>query len=523
MATRTQPTLHQRKPNKDRRLEIRDDGARGLYLIIQKKKTGTRSWALRFRDDQGNSAKLTLGGVDVSESPAKDRPLPQVGNKALTLSDARALAGMLHRQQEDGVNLVAKYATKSKSHRKTAEGAKADSFKALAVEFFRTHKTKRSHERPRRWREDARWLGLVWKRDADPAQVEPEVLPGSLCDLWGSRPVAKITRHELENVIADAREKNIPGISARNKDESENRARKLFAVLSVLFSWLARRRHIDSDITTCIEPPSPSRTRDRILTGAELRWVWQAASQLPFPHGPITELLLLTGQRLREVGGMRRSELNEDASLWRIPGQRTKNHKEHLLPLPMMAREIINDVPKIEDRDMVFSIGGKSPPSNWEKAKRRLDATMAEIAHKERGKAVNIDHFVLHDLRRSFASGLQHLGIASAVIERVTNHISGSFAGVAGIYQRDPLLDDQRAALSAWSRYLQLVTDKSLHDAHEKFLLSGDDDERSHALKHFRDCIRAGGDRWQSYLDALTGEKPPKLADLTNERRRRSK
>jgi hypothetical protein len=80
-----------------------------------------------------------------------------------------------------------------------------------------------------------------------------------------------------------------------------------------------------------------------------------------------------------------------------------------------------------------------------------------------------------------------------------------------------------RAALSSWSRYLSLVVDAKLHTAHEKFLMQGDDDERSRNLQHFRDFISAGGDRWQGYIDALSGEKPAKLADLTSERRRRSK
>jgi hypothetical protein len=36
-------------------------------------------------------------------------------------------------------------------------------------------------------------------------------------------------------------------------------------------------------------------------------------------------------------------------------------------------------------------------------------------------------------------------------------------------------------------------------------------------LQHFRDCAGAGGDRWQSYLDALTSKPPPRLDDRTTE------
>jgi hypothetical protein len=83
------------------------------------------------------------------------------------------------------------------------------------------------------------------------------------------------------------------------------------------------------------------------------------------------------------------------------------------------------------------------------------------------------------------------------------------------------LLDDVRAALSGWSRYLQMVADKSLHDAHEKLLLSGEDDDRASHLQHFRDCVTAGGERWQSYLDMLRGRTPANLADLGERRRGR--
>ena len=522
MAALTALSVATYKP-KDKRREIRDPGTAGLVLVIQSKKTGTRSWVLRFRDLRGKSAKLTLGRVDLTPDanlPSK-RPDPVVG-APLTLGDARQLAGKLMAERARGADLVSIYA--GKNRRKAIANDEAGSFSALAVEFFRTYKTKRSHERPRRWRINARLLGLAWKPNDDPVQKDPEVLPGSLCDQWGKRPVAQITRREIEDVVEDAKAKRIPGLKAKNKDVSENRGRKLFAILSEYFSWLAKRRHVDVDPTVSIEAPHAPKARTRILTADEMRWVWLAAGELPgsHVHGPIVKMLLLTGQRLNEVGGMCRSELSEDASLWTIPPQRTKNHQKHLLPLPVLAREIIGGMMRIEGSDLVFTVTG-NPPSGWSIAKTALDAAVAAIAKKERGKDVEIAGWVLHDLRRTFASGLQHIGVAPQVIERALNHFSGTFAGVAGIYQRDPLTDDVRAALSSWSRYLQMVTDTKLHAAHHKLLHQGEDDERARNLQHFRDCVRAGGDHWQSYIDALTGKKPAKLADLTSERRRRSK
>ena len=95
------------------------------------------------------------------------------------MADARQLAGTLNREKARGVDLVAKYA-KGRQKAAAADG-EADSFKVRAIEFVKTYKRKRGHERPRRWRDDARLLGLAWPVDADPTKVDPEVLPGSLC------------------------------------------------------------------------------------------------------------------------------------------------------------------------------------------------------------------------------------------------------------------------------------------------------------------------------------------------------
>jgi hypothetical protein len=58
--------------------------------------------------------------------------------------------------------------------------------------------------------------------------------------------------------------------------------------------------------------------------------------------------------------------------------------------------------------------------------------------------------WVVHDLRISAASGMQRIGIRAEVIERTLNHVSGSFRGVAGVYQRDPMSADVRDALDRW-------------------------------------------------------------------------
>jgi hypothetical protein len=57
---------------------------------------------------------------------------------------------------------------------------------------------------------------------------------------------------------------------------------------------------------------------------------------------------------------------------------------------------------------------------------------------------------LLHDLRRT----LQRLGVRLEVTEAVLNHLSGSRAGVVGIYQRHDWAEEKRAAFDAWSAHL---------------------------------------------------------------------
>jgi hypothetical protein len=63
--------------------------------------------------------------------------------------------------------------------------------------------------------------------------------------------------------------------------------------------------------------------------------------------------------------------------------------------------------------------------------------------------------WVTHDIRRTVASGLQRLGVALPVTEKILGHEGGSFAGVVGIYQRHEYAAEQRAALERWAAHVE--------------------------------------------------------------------
>jgi integrase len=126
-----------------------------------------------------------------------------------------------------------------------------------------------------------------------------------------------------------------------------------------------------------------------------------------------------------------------------------------LLVLPSPALELINSIPQVSGCPFVFSTTGKTPVSGYSVAKQRLDQAMLTIAREGTGRAdLVIPPWRLHDLRRTAASGMAKLGAALPTIEKVLNHVSGSFGGIVGVYQRHEFKAEKAAALKAWSEYV---------------------------------------------------------------------
>ena len=147
---------------------------------------------------------------------------------------------------------------------------------------------------------------------------------------------------------------------------------------------------------------------------------------------------------------MRWNEL--EGNLWTIPASRVKNGREHALVLPEPALALIRSMPRIEDCPFVFSTTGATPVSGYSEAKRRLDQRMLELSRCETGRQdASIPTWRLHDLRRTAASGMAGLGIGLPTIEKVLNHVSGSFGGIVGVYQRYEYKAEKAEALKIWA------------------------------------------------------------------------
>ena len=415
-----------------RRIEVPDGGCRGLRLIVQP--TGAKSWAVRLRRPDGRTSKVTLGAVDLSGGEADAEPT--LGG-LLTLAAARRLAVEVLRQKALGRDPARdRIATKRQAQVAHAERT-ANAFALLAKQFIMEH----AKVKTRTWRLSARLLGFT---------PDLEVMPKGLADRWADRPVSEITASDIHDLIDEIRRRGVPGWSRRNGGDSVTWI--AHARIAKFFSWLQTdRRLIAANPCAAVRRPDASTPRDRTLTDPEMGWFWKAADELGEPFSVLLKLLLLLGQRRGELAGMRWIEL--DGETWTIPAVRVKNKKIHLVPLPQQALDLIAAIQPVGET-FVFSTNGTTPISGWSKIKAKVDSKMKALAAKE--KAVILP-WTLHDLRRTCASGLQRLGIALPITEKVLNHTSGSFRGIVSVYQKHEYLAERRAALAAWADHLDHI------------------------------------------------------------------
>lgn len=267
---------------------------------------------------------------------------------------------------------------------------------------------------------------------ANTAQETARLLRVQFVKRWSARDVRDLTRadvhDQLDRIVADG---------------SPSAANHALAAIRKFFSWAVDRGMRDSNPCLGLKKPAPAPSRDRVLDDAELAAVWQAAALVGYPYGPIVRLLILTAQRRGEVTDMRWNEIDFEQATWTIPAERTKSSRKQMLPLPPAAIAILTSLPQLDDA-RIFPAQGDSNNafSGFSRAKRRLD----ELSHTT--------DWVVHDLRRTAATGMAKLGVAPHVVERVLNHTSGSLGGVAGVYNRFAYLPEMRAALELWSRHV---------------------------------------------------------------------
>jgi integrase len=246
----------------------------------------------------------------------------------------------------------------------------------------------------------------------------------------------------------------IDTIETNNGKVAADKAR---TALSTFFAWCIDRGTCETNPTLAIRARSSHEGRSRVLSESELVEVWRAS--LDDAYGRIVRLLILLGQRRREIGDLSWSEIvvSGDGTRIELPEQRTKNGRAHIVPLSAAAVQILPDRPGDILSRSVFGRTGDSGFTGWGPAKARLDERIAQ-ARAAAGVRQPMKSWVLHDLRRSVVTHLGELRLAHPhVIEAIVNHVSGHKGGVAGVYNRASYLVERREALQRWAEHISTL------------------------------------------------------------------
>jgi integrase len=375
-----------------------DDKITGLALAVFP--SSVKSWTLRYTI-KGKVWRQTLGKYP-----------------AISIQNARRIATNVLREVAHGKNPQQE---KVEARQRRALGLdRDDTFATAWADYIAKHVTKKL--KPSTSREIQR-IGTKL--------VLPKI---------GKRMLKEISPREVKALIS---------LIANHAPIGANR---VLAVLTAFWNWSVNELIVVNNPCDGLARPNSEklRKRKRILSDREIKWFWQACDQIGYPFGPLFKIALLTGARRGEVAGMLWDELDVPARTWMMPGTRTKNHRPHTVHIGDLFKAIIERIP-IHGGGFVFS-KGRTPPSGFSRAKRRVDAIMAKLA-KDEFEAVP-EPFTVHDLRRTTASGLAKLKINLATVELCLNHWSGELGGLREVYVQHEQSAEMAEAFTRWNDYV---------------------------------------------------------------------
>ncbi|MGY3344678.1 MULTISPECIES: tyrosine-type recombinase/integrase [unclassified Bradyrhizobium] len=353
---------------------------------------GSRKFVLHYRIG-GNQRRYTVGAVGV-----------------LKLEEARRRARKALVDVDDGKDPAAQKAT-------AREEAK-HSFKSVLDEYLKVleARVKQGDLKPRSYEEIERHLTKHWK------------------------PLHKLVIGSINRGTIATRLREIA------KNHGPVAADRSRSYVSTFFGWTIGEGICETnpvDGTNRHAGEYVERERSLIQMNGEkpnyddLIAVWKGLPDNEY--GKIVKLLILTLCRRDEIGSLDRAEIDKEARLIRLPGARTKNSQEHIVPLSDAAMAILDSIPEREGRDLIFGYG-KGGYSGWSKSKKELD----ELVPLKKP-------WTLHDLRRTGRTGLGLLGVAPHVAEAVLNHLPPKLMRV---YDKNKYEKEKREALELWAAHL---------------------------------------------------------------------
>lgn len=259
------------------------------------------------------------------------------------------------------------------------------------------------------------------------------ILNKDFASRWSKRDIRDISKNDLLSIL--------DRISA----EYPSAANHAYRAINKFFNWAVERSIIEVSPSQGLSLPCKVEKRLRVLSDTELKSVWNAAIDMSYPYGKIIQLLILTGQRRGEISSMRWSDIDFVNQSWIIPAELNKSGREHQLPLAPKAFDIITSIPKTDANWLFPARGSDKSVSGFSKWKNKLN------------KLSDVTDWVVHDLRRTTATGLASKGVEPHIIEKILNHSTGTLGGIAGTYNKYKYQDEMLDALNLWEKHISMM------------------------------------------------------------------
>lgn len=425
------------KPIKGKQAAHPDAQVPGLELRISP--GGRKVWSFRYRNKEGRQRRMSLGlfpAVDVGD--ARDKAFKVLGSLA------------------DGADP----ASEQRKAKEAARNREVRTFGDLADAYLEACKA-------------GVWRPKNKTKRASTLATETAVLKRHIRPRLGSLDLSDVTRRRIRTLLTDMTK---AGIGAR--------ANKTHAIIRQVCAYGISEEHLILNPAMGFPPPADQKARARVLTDEELVEWWAALKdpselRLPLKDGQTEaesvtvgrpmrialQLATLLLQRRGEIAGMALAELNLEEGTWLIPGERAKNGKPHLVPLPPRAVELIREALTLA-KD-----GRKEAPAHVFPSRHKagqpfrpdsLSHAMAELT-----LALGIEDATPHDLRRTGSTALtsERLGISPFIRSKVLGHVSDAGGGSAvssAHYDANTYATDKRRALEAWEGLLlEVVGEKA--------------------------------------------------------------
>jgi integrase len=230
-------------------------------------------------------------------------------------------------------------------------------------------------------------------------------------------------------------------VSAVARDHGSSSAKLARSYLSRMFGWAMGEGLCTANPVVGTNKPQTPTSRERVLSNTEIAAIWNATGA-GSDYARIIRLLLLTGARREEIGGLRWSEVDLDRATITLPKERTKNEHAHIIALTEPVLEILKGArdEQPQERVFVFGAGGAAGFSRWAHNKQILDGVLG----------AGVTPWRLHDLRRTMATGMGEVGVQPHIVEAVLNHFERNAYNWA-VYESEKH--------SAWVRWATHVLD----------------------------------------------------------------